>query len=225
MAEDALKKGKFRFGPRPFMQDNSQLPVVYLECQKALFVSWPQSDLKAIERRMGDRSPCTCEWILVKEMYSQWFVGDRPQVLRITGQSAMGKSMLMTFLIGHLTAELGFTPDMALAYHFCNRNLSTNSATAVVRQILFQLYQQWPKQFHFLQKVYDIQGNKLFQDFHALWRVLVQTLESHGEAEAFILIDALDECDEKSRSLLMKGLEDIAKSNLRQNSVYVSAGA
>ena len=111
----------------------------------------------------------------------------RPQVLRLVGDPGMGKSMIVTFLIEQLTTKLKNTPDMALAYHFCdNRNQSSNNATAVVRQMLFQLFQQRPKHFHLLQKAYDVQGNKLFQDFHTLWKIFVDVIKQYGDGELFI---------------------------------------
>lgn len=127
----------------------------------------------------------------------------------------MGKSMIITFLIEQLTETLTLTPDMALAFHFCdNRNQSSNNATAVVRQILFQLFQQRPKHFHILQKAYDIQGGKLFHDFYTMWRILLEVITVYGDGELFILIDALDECDETSRGLLMHGMAEITEKHL-----------
>lgn len=136
-------------------------------------------------------------------------------MLRLVGSPGMGKSMIITFLIEELTETLKLTPDMTMAFHFCdNRNQSSNTATAVVRQLLFQLFQQRPKHFHYLQKAYDVQGSKLFGDFDTLWKILLDVIKVYGEGELFLLIDALDECDPKSRDLLMKGMTHITKENL-----------
>lgn len=137
--------------------------------------------------------------------------------MRLVGDPGMGKSMIITFLIEKLTTRLGVTPNMVLAYHFCdNRNQSSNTAQAVVRMMLFQLFQQRPQHFHFLQKAYDIQGNKLFSDFPEMWRIFLEVLAHYGDgfesSEVFLLIDALDECDEESRELLMQGLKKVSNS-------------
>lgn len=139
--------------------------------------------------------------------------------MRLVGNPGMGKSMILTFLIETLTKRLEVTPDMVLAFHFCdNRNQSSNTATAVVRQILFQLFQQRPKNFHILQKAYDFAGPKLFQDFFKLWDILEEVLRAlpveKPEGEVFLLVDALDECDEKSRKLLLPKLSDLATSGI-----------
>lgn len=72
MCEDNLEKARLRFDPRQFVQDNSLINAVNLECQKALFISWPDAELKGIKRRLGDRTPHTCEWLLVKDDYIKW---------------------------------------------------------------------------------------------------------------------------------------------------------
>lgn len=123
--------------------------------------------------------------------------------------------MLVVFLIEQLIAKLQVTPNMALAYHFCdNRNRSSNNATAVVRQLLFQLFQQHPEHFHFLQTPYNVQGNKLFQDFDALWDIFVAVLEASTSNNSYSVIDALDECDEKSRYLIARGFKEIGNRSV-----------
>lgn len=77
MADKAPGKVKLRFDPRIFIQDNSQIPAVNLECQKALFISWPDAELQNIKRRLGARTPTTCEWLLVKPDYTRWLHEER----------------------------------------------------------------------------------------------------------------------------------------------------
>lgn len=130
----------------------------------------------------------------------------------------MGKSMIITFLIEQLITKLQVTKNMVLAYHFCdNRNQSSNNSCAVVRQMLFQLFQQRPEHFGILQKAYDVDGPKLFQNFYKMWEIFLDVLTHFGEGEVFILLDALDECDEESRQLIMQGLHDVSegKYNVR----------
>lgn len=139
----------------------------------------------------------------------------RPQVLRLIGNPGMGKSMIITYLIEELTEKLKNTPDMTLAFHFCdNRNQSSNTATAVTRQILFQLFQQRPEHFHYLQKAYDLQGPKLFTEFDTMWDILKVVVKNWGKGELYIMIDALDECDETSRGLLLDGIKQITEQDL-----------
>lgn len=77
MTSHAPELGELRFNPRTFVQDNSQIPAVHLECQKALFVSWPNAELEGIQRRLGKRTKDTCEWLLSKDVYSEWVAGQQ----------------------------------------------------------------------------------------------------------------------------------------------------
>ena len=77
MAKVAAEKGKLRWVPREFKQDNSDIAAVNLECQKALFISWPKTDLETIKRRLGDRTENTCEWLLGRTEYTTWLQGKR----------------------------------------------------------------------------------------------------------------------------------------------------
>lgn len=75
MARSAPEKIHLRFNPQPFLQDNSLVPVVHLDCMKALLVSWPDTELKSLRRQLGERTPETAEWILTKEEYLNWMHG------------------------------------------------------------------------------------------------------------------------------------------------------
>lgn len=77
MAAAAPEKAKLRFDGRTFVQDNSLIPAVHLECQKALFIAWPNTELEGIKRRLGERTPATCEWLLSREEYNEWMLNQR----------------------------------------------------------------------------------------------------------------------------------------------------
>lgn len=130
--------------------------------------------------------------------------------------------MLLQFLIKELTEKLQVTRDMTFAYHFCDNRMNAilGTATGLLRQLLFQLFQQRPDHIPLLQRIWDYQGKKLFENFDSLWSIFVEVLEQYGEGELFILIDALDSCDRSSRTQLMEGLKEISNSNLRVRIFY-----
>lgn len=65
------------------------------------------------------------------------------QILGLTRRPGIGKSIPMKFLIEHLPEKLKCTSGTVLALHFCDRRYQTSStATSIIREILFQLYQQ-----------------------------------------------------------------------------------
>ena len=197
-----------------FTQDDRKVPDIYLEYQQALFVASPLLELKRIKQTNGERTPETCEWLLKKGPFRQWFAGTGGQVLRVIGEPEMGKTMLVTFLVERLSTTLRVTKGMSLAYHFCdNENLTTNTAIAIVKSILYQLFQQQPQHFHLLQASYDIHKHALFKDFNLMWDVLGDIIQAFRDDDSlFIIVDAVDKCDERNRDLLLDSLIEIAQS-------------
>lgn len=201
---------------RPFVQNNTLIPQENMECHNDLFVAWPETQFADVRRRLGNRTKETCEWILSKGPYSQWENHGGAQVLRLLGAKAAGKTMLITFLVEHWTLRLKLSSSMSLAYWFCDSgNHATNTATGIVRGVLYQILQQRPHNYHHLQQVYGVHGKAVFEDFRTLWTIFRRVLEAPAEEEIVILIDALDECDEHSRRLILDGLLEISKTKIK----------
>src|SRR2546421_723416 len=100
------------------------------------------------------------------------------------------------------------TRGMTFAYYFCdNKDEKRNTATAIIRGLLLQLLRQHPRFFGHIQPAFDEQQNRLFDHFDTLWRILVDILRDSKEDKIYILIDALDECTEPTRSDLLFELD------------------
>jgi ankyrin repeat protein/Cdc6-like AAA superfamily ATPase len=190
----------------PIVRDNSDVPQKHLECIQSLFLTDPQDDLAAT-RRKGKRVEGTCKWILVQEQYTAWLDEDKTQLLRLIGNPGIGKTTLSTFLVDELVGRAQITRGMTFAYYFCdNKDEKRNTATAIIRGLLLQLLRQHPKFFRYIQQPFDEQKNGLFDNFNALWRILVEILGDFKEDKIYVLIDALDECIEPTRKVLLDEL-------------------
>ncbi|RMJ16727.1 hypothetical protein CDV36_003631 [Fusarium kuroshium] len=55
---------------------------------------------------------------------------------------------------------------------------------------------------------YGEDGDKLLQSFRELWRILVSITTHHGSGQIVCILDALDECEEQDRRLLVETLND-----------------
>jgi hypothetical protein len=191
----------------PIVRDNSGVPQEHLECIQSLFLTDPQDDLAAI-RRKGKRVEGTCKWILVQKQYTAWLDEDKTQLFRLIGNPGIGKTMLSTFLVGELVGRAQITRGMTFAYYFCdNKDEKRNTATAIIRGLLLQLLRQHPKFFRYIQPAFDEQKNRLFDNFDTLWRIFVEILRDSKEDKIYILIDALGECKEPTRSDLLFELD------------------
>ena len=176
-----------------------------MQCLRSLILTDPQDDLAAIRSAKGDRVGGTCEWILTQHQYTRWLVTDSPQLLWLSGAPGIGKTMISTFLIGEFAHLAGRSPQTILAYYFCDdKYQDRRTATAILRGLLLQLLRQRPTLFKHIQSQFEMSPDRLFTNFHALWRVFVSMVLDPEVAEVYCLIDALDECEKESRELFLK---------------------
>ncbi|KAK4675996.1 hypothetical protein QC764_0083910 [Podospora pseudoanserina] len=111
--------------------------------------------------------------------------------------------MLLCGIINELekTANSG-----QLSYFFCQgTNTDLDNATAVLRGLIYLLVDQQPCLTSYLQTKYDRAGKRLFEDenaFYALCDIFHAILRDSRLAAAYLVVDALDECDKNLQQLL-----------------------
>ena len=181
-----------------------------MKCLQALFLTDPQDDLEAIRTAKGDRVDGTCEWILTHEQYRSWLVEDDSRLLWLSGAPGIGKTMISNFLVEELTPIAERTPQMTLAYYFCDdKRQERRTATAIIRGLLLQVLRQRPILFKHIQESFEMSRDSLFTNFHALWRIFVAIVNDPEVGEVCCLVDALDECEKDSRQLFLFGLKEL----------------
>ena len=85
-----------------------------------------------------------------------------------------------------------------LSYFFCQAtDLRINSATAVLRGLIYMLVGQQPSLVLYIQKKYDHSGKELFEDtnaWFALSEIFTDVLQDPSLDSTYLIIDGLDEC-------------------------------
>lgn len=85
-----------------------------------------------------------------------------------------------------------------LSYFFCQATDSRiNSATAVLRGLIYLLVDQDPSLISHVQKKYEQAGKSVFEDVNAwftLSEILTNILQDPSLKCTYLIIDALDEC-------------------------------
>ncbi|KAH6101962.1 hypothetical protein HBI64_254150 [Parastagonospora nodorum] len=104
--------------------------------------------------------------------------------------------MLLCGIIDELQSLMHATTH--LAYFFCQATDSRiNSATAVLRGLLYMLVRQQPSLVSHVRKRYDNAGKSMFKDANAwiaLSEIWADVLQDPGLRTTYLIIDALDEC-------------------------------
>ncbi len=133
-------------------------------------------------------------------------------MLQLVGAPGIGKTMISSYLIDELGKRAQFTSSMIFAYYFCdNKDDKRNTAIGIIRGLLLQLLRQRPLLFKHIQEDYDQMKDRVFENFDALWRILLKMLRDPHAGQIYILIDALDECDKSSRGFRQAFLENLAE--------------
>jgi hypothetical protein len=138
-------------------------------------------------------------WVLDNPDFQRWRDHPESRLLWIKGDPGKGKTMLLCGIINELSRD--GTTDACyrnVAYFFCQATDSRiNSATAVLRGLIYLLLDQQPSLLSHVQSEYDRAGETLFQDantWDALSRIFTNILRDPSLRKTSFLIDALDEC-------------------------------
>ena len=175
-------------------------------CLTALFLTDPRDDRNRLIHVKGLRVDGTCEWIKTNELYDLW-LHSRSQLLWLSGGPGKGKTMLSIFLAGELERMANNSHDVLFMQYFCdNKDEKRNTATAIIRGLIFQLLLLRPKLFDYILPSFKIQKESLFtsSSFEALWRIFENMCHDPVLGNTYCVIDGLDECDEASLELLLK---------------------
>ena len=177
----------------------------------------PRDDRDRLIHEKGPIVDGTCEWIKTNELYNSW-LHSRSQLLWLSGGPGKGKTMLSIFLAGELERSANDSQDILFVQYFCNnRDEKRNTATAIIRGLLFQLLSLRPKLFNYILPSFKVQKESLFTDssFETLWRVFETTVHDPVLGTTYCVLDGLDECDEASLEWLLKKFKSLfsRKSN------------
>jgi hypothetical protein len=165
-------------------------------CTQDIRLTDPRDDKKRIEESKGGLLADSYRWVLNNTAFRQWHDDQPSRLLWVKGDPGKGKTMLLCGVINELQSSISGTT--LLSYFFCQANDShINSATAVLRGLLYMLMQQQPSLASHVRKKHDHAGKSLFEDANAwvaLSEIFANVLQDASLSTTYLIIDALDEC-------------------------------
>lgn len=167
------------------------------KCLAALCETNPRDDRERIIQTKGGLLAVSCGWVFENETFKAWRDDPRARLLWVKGDPGKGKTMLLCGIIREL--EQSTINRGPLSYFLCQGTDShINSATAVVRGLIYLLLKQHTSLVSHVREYYDPDGKPLFREANA-WIALSQLLSNMLNAPALensrLVIDALDECE------------------------------
>ena len=177
---------------RKEIEDDSKVK----ECLRDLYMTDPHFDKIRIEDSKGGLLVDSYHWIVENSEFQKWHSNPQSPLLWIKGDPGKGKTMLLCGIIDELKKST--TGPHLLSFFFCEATDSRiNSATAVLRGLLYMLFKQQPFLISHIQKRHDHAGKGLFEDANAwvtLSDIFADVLLDPSLKSTYLIIDALDEC-------------------------------
>ncbi|KAN0085607.1 hypothetical protein V8E54_002074 [Elaphomyces granulatus] len=190
------------------LQDISQcVPNVMTDedhhCLADLLLTDPRNEKIRIEWTKGGLLSDSFRWILDNSEFRRWREDKQSQLLWIKGDAGKGKTMLMIGIIDELQQQVARSRESSatevLSYFLCQGTDSRlNTATAILRGLIYLLASEQPFLISHLRKKYDHAGRKLFEDssaFYCLSNIFRQMVQDPELTAAYLVVDALDECE------------------------------
>ena len=162
-----------------------------------------------------DRVPGTCGWVLNHPRYIRWQQSLKDDLLWISADPGCGKSVLAKSLIDN---ELQSTDTHSICYFFFKDNNEQNRITTALCALLHQLFGRRPPLLRHAIPKWEENGEKVQDEVDELWRTLLAAATDPVADGVTCVLDALDECRENDRRILIRFLTDFYTRSCRKSS-------
>ncbi|RDW58335.1 hypothetical protein BP5796_12265 [Coleophoma crateriformis] len=182
-------------------------------CLQDLLLTNPKDEMIRIEKGKDTLLKDCYQWIMEDDQLCDWRTDPSRRLLWLRGDPGKGKTMLMISLVREL--QPSWNDSHTLTFFFCqNSDTNLNTATAVLRGLLWTLIREYPSLGRYLHTDFKHSGKKLLESsnaFFTLRRIMSELLQDNTIPTIYILVDALDECDRGREDLLKFICENAAE--------------
>ncbi|KAJ6035936.1 hypothetical protein N7540_000215 [Penicillium herquei] len=169
----------------------------------------------------------TCEWLLQNKNFCKWMDYGSSPILWLKGSMGAGKTYLTSKVIDHVQSLLESSLDHAgFAFFYCNRNEENRrDPLCILQSFVRQLSTPVGGTEHIRKKLKIVSHQAQRQGSHlGFGDCITQLTESINEySETFIILDALDECNEDSRWRLIHVIKELVSKSDRPLKVFISS--
>lgn len=170
-----------------------------------LFTS-PYEDRK---NRNPPRVEGTCEWFTNHLHFRRWQEKKDSAFLWVSADPGCGKSVLARYLVDEKLQST--TAPKTICYFFFKDDFEDQrSPESALCCIIRQIFIQRPELLtDGIVKVFQEGGETIFNSFSGLWHTLISSTSGHSSGEIVCVLDALDECEQTGRRVLLNALNTL----------------
>ena len=187
--------------------------------ERKRFLNWlSPSDFDSIQQHiLGKRWHGTGLWLLEHRDFTTWFSNPSSRSLWCNGPPGVGKSVLSSIVIDHIQSERASDRNdvgLAFAYFRHDQSDSSNAENSIATHVIATLLKQLARRVEeFPKELVDAFNSQYKNDRNPTFDFCVRSfhLLASRFTESFVVIDALDECNEISRGLMLDFLYGITK--------------
>jgi ankyrin repeat protein len=163
------------------------------------------SHYETAKHKHPKRVPNTCLWFLNNPTFVKWFEHNSKATLLVLADPGCGKSVLCRTLVDEIFNPP--PPQCSVCYFFFQEdNVDLNKSTAALSAIIFQMVEQDKSLINYVEPWYKRRQTGLSESFHALWAILRDIIDDPKPRTIVCVLDAIDECEPVSRTLLIEGM-------------------
>jgi Cdc6-like AAA superfamily ATPase len=170
--------------------------------------------------------PGTLLWVLQTAQYRHWIDSEASTssgFLCISGDPGCGKTVISRFLLDNVQQSVNVrgtavSPEdcryPVLYFRLDDKYDTLKSAKSLLRALLHELIELVPDIICHAMPQYLSRGEKMLDSIETLWEVFCNAIrDSRFLSGVYVIIDALDECEEKSRQEILSRFKSYLTSN------------
>jgi hypothetical protein len=151
-----------------------------------------------IARRLSEYMLGSCDWIVSATEFRSVLGSDCHYVLKVHGRPGSGKSVAASFMVEYLQETMK-TPVL---YFSCdNSDAEKRLSSQILRTVLWQLLQHDSSLYDFLMPWYHRSGRPYADSDVQICAMFKAAVAATKESTLFLIVDALDECEDPSEFL------------------------
>ncbi|KAJ9212083.1 hypothetical protein DTO166G4_6360 [Paecilomyces variotii] len=186
--------------------------------EREKFLSWVSGDDSEVDhdRLYSKRYPDTGRWLLEEKCFTDWLDDDDDTPLFwCHGQAGIGKSVLSSIVVDHLSKST-LTDQYALGFWYCkwdDTSMETMACCIIgmfIKQLCRKMFTIPSEILEFRRRLNKEGRTLLFKDYTELFLLCARYFK-----RVFLTIDALDECKDEQRELILDFVQSFAASHIK----------